>query len=57
MKYWTHPLTDREVSFGRLAGLQGITFHADGIHTRHFDTKRDVGIYFSLEKMMGEQAE
>lgn len=56
LKYWTHPLTDREVLFGCLARPRGITFHADGVHTRHFDTSGDVGIYFRPEKMMGGRA-
>lgn len=44
----------REVLSGCLVGLQGTAFHTDGVYTRHSDTRGDVGIYFSLEKMMGE---
>lgn len=51
-KCWTHSL-GQQVSVWLSSLALGIAFHANSVHTRHFDTSSDVSIYFCLQKMMG----
>lgn len=51
-KCWTHSF-GQQVSVWLSSLALGIAFHANSVHTRHFDTSVDVSIYICLQKMMG----